>query len=154
MFNLFLAIWFVVTFVGGLGGLVALAWNGEDLPTAIGLPFTIWTLGGFIIGGFWATYRDNKNSKGGAELDKAKYVIGRFEKWYSDNGCPMSENDFCPHLEEKREKHDKEMAELDEDERVPFDPTEECEYEIDSGWCYARYYEKIFDDLKGKKGSD
>jgi len=64
MFNLFLVVWFAGSFVGGL---VVLAWNLDELPTAIGLPLLIWTLGGLVVGGFWAAHEDNKNSKKGGE---------------------------------------------------------------------------------------
>ena len=85
-----------------------------------------------------------------AELEQAKYVIGRFERWYSDNGCPYSETkeSFCPRLDELKKDHDEEMAELDEDDRFAFDPSEDCGYESNAGWCYARYYEKLFKDEK------
>ena len=64
MFNLFLVVWVAGSFVGGL---VVLAWNSADLPTASGLPLLIWTLGGLVVGGFWADHEDNKNSKKGGE---------------------------------------------------------------------------------------
>ena len=55
MFNLFLVVWVAGSFVGGL---VALAWNWDKLPTAIGLPLLIWIWGGLVVGGFWAAHEE------------------------------------------------------------------------------------------------
>ncbi len=44
------------------------------------------------------------------------------------------------------------MAELDEDERYALDITEDCRHETQAGWCYARYYEKLFTDKQAPKG--
>ena len=81
-----------------------------------------------------------------AKLDRAEYVVRRFEQWYSDNGCPASEKDFCPYYDELKKEHDRRMLELDKEDRYEFYPDEnECGYE-GGGWCYARYYEKLFDE--------
>ncbi len=90
-----------------------------------------------------------------AELQKAKFVISKFERWYSDTGCPRSETkeSFCPCREELKAEYDKEMAGLAEDERVEFDLEESCEHSTSEGYCYARYYEKLFDGQQALKAS-
>ena len=87
-----------------------------------------------------------------AEIEMSKYVISKFEHWYSDNGCPLDEEGFCPCLDELKKEHDEEMEKLDEGDRFAFDPKEECGYRISEGWCYARYYEKQFETQKNLKG--
>ena len=91
-----------------------------------------------------------------AELDKAKFVIGEFENWYSDNGCPLSETKegFCPCIDELKKEHNKEMDGLDEEEKVEFDPQESCDHSDMCGWCYVRYYEKLFEDKQALKGGE
>ena len=96
---------------------------------------------------------ENKIKQLQAELNKAKFVISKFEGWYSDNGCPHSETKegFCPDREELEKVHNTEMAKLDEDERFGFDPSEDCEHSDTCGYCYARYYEKQFEAKQALK---
>ena len=88
-----------------------------------------------------------------AELDRAKYVVSKFENWYSDTGCPMTETkeSFCPCLKELKEEYDEEMNGVDEQDRIPFSPEDDCELQTSEGWCYARYYEKKFDLKENEK---
>ena len=97
-----------------------------------------------------------KNTKLEAENKKQAFMIGKFENWYCDNGCPFSETkeSFCPEREELEAEHKKAMDTLPEDERYDFDPTEDCGYSDRAGYCYARYYEKLFEKLALKGGEE
>ena len=85
-----------------------------------------------------------------AKIDRQAFVIHRFENWYSDTGCPRSETkeSFCPDHDKLIKKYNKEMQGLNESERYGFDPEEECEHSEMCGYCYARYYEKLFNEKK------
>ena len=89
-----------------------------------------------------------------AENKRLKFVVSKFERWYSDSGCPLTETkeSFCPRRDELKKEHDEKMEELPEEDRYGFDPSEDCGHESDAGWCYARYYEKLFDDKQISKG--
>ena len=88
-----------------------------------------------------------------AENDKMKYVLSMFEGWHSEENCPYTESqsDFCPCLDQLKDNHDKEMSELEEKDRYDFSPTEECDYQNSEGYCYALYYESLFEKSKNKK---
>jgi len=88
------------------------------------------------------------------ENDMLKFVISKFEGWYSETGCPLTETkeSFCPCIDELKKDYDAEMDGVDEQDRFPFSPEDECEHSDIAGWCYARYYEKLFKDKQSLKG--
>jgi len=97
--------------------------------------------------------KDEQNKELQAENDKMKYVLSMFEGWHSEENCPYTESqsDFCPCLDELKDNHEKEMSKLCEKDRYDFSPTEDCENQNSEGYCYARYYESLFEKSKNKK---
>jgi hypothetical protein len=79
---------------------------------------------------------------------EAEYIVKQFSAWYSDNGCPWSEHEFCPNIDELKADYDKEMEDENEEDRYPFSPEDDCSYICECGGCYAEYYRKLFRDKK------
>jgi len=87
-----------------------------------------------------------------AENERLRFVVSKFEEWYCNSGCPWTEtkDDFCPCFDGLKKEYDEEMAEIPEVDRPPFCPSDDCEHHDNGdGWCYARYYEWLFDRKKG-----
>ena len=78
------------------------------------------------------------------ELARHVYVVGKFETWYSTEECPYTQHNYCPQgLPSKKDEENKPLAEED---RFPFSPEYDCDESM-QGWCWAKYYAKMFDEL-------
>lgn len=80
-----------------------------------------------------------------ATLKTNDFVIGKFKNWYSSEGCPYSENSFCPDFDKLKAEHETEMLKIPEIDRYAFDPQDDCGVG-EHGFCFAAYYEKLWQD--------
>ena len=86
----------------------------------------------------------SKTPKTYSKEAEMKYVISRFEHWYSIFDCPFNQEGYCPDYDDLKKEFIEEMKNEPDFNEDKFDPTETCRHEDDTGWCFARYYEHLF----------
>ncbi len=92
-------------------------------------------------------YIDTKEllTKENIRANELAFVAKEFGVWYSRDGCPWAQNQFCPDYDKIKKEFDEENKDDPPDETYPFDPTEECGVDM-QGECFVEYYKKLYND--------